>query len=105
MRIIGWFFIVLAAVALGLDIAAWAYDGESFELRPLGVIWNSIDGESLRLVQPAVERHLDWTEDKTIYGDFVRPVLLARAVLLFGGVGVAFLALAWLLSPLRRARI
>ncbi len=56
MRWIGWIFLGLAVVVLGVDLYAGLEGG--FRLRALGEWWFNLHPGSLQVLQPAIERHV-----------------------------------------------
>ena len=100
MRTIGWIFLLLGLVALGLDIWAWTERGGAFELRQLGLAWAELHRPSLLTLQPAIERHIH----PDLYFAAVQPLLLLPAVPLLVGAGIGFMILSRLLGMLRLVR-
>ncbi|HEX7967685.1 MAG TPA: hypothetical protein VF502_05655 [Stellaceae bacterium] len=84
-RIIGWLFIVAAAIVLLRDLMAWYATG-AFAPIALGKLWFDIHPTSLELAQPAIQRHV-----ATWLWDFIVLILLCWATLVFGGLGLVLL--------------
>ncbi|MDX1710674.1 MAG: hypothetical protein R3316_06005 [Rhodovibrionaceae bacterium] len=93
VRIIGWLFVALALVVLGLDIAASGGEG-GFKLVPLGQLWFELHSSSLNLVQAVIERYL-WPP---LWQSVLFPIVQLPAAVVFGALGLAIL----LLSLIRR---
>lgn len=98
LRLLGW-LLLLAALAVAVhDGLAIVQDGQ-WRLLAAGELWFDIDPASLNLAQAAVERHID----PAAWGRFIRPVLLAPALLVLGLPGLLLVVLARRRRP-RRAR-
>lgn len=75
-RIIGWIFLLIAVAILGWDIVTMVMTGK-FGFIEGGRLWFLIDKDSLQVLQPAVERHLD----PALWQYFLQPILEAPAFL------------------------
>jgi hypothetical protein len=91
LRILGWIFVALAAVAAGADYMA-AGSG-AFRLRDVGEVWFLLHSESLQLAQPAVERHIA----PALWDPYIVTLLTWPLALALLGIGVLFLLLSRLI--------
>ena len=99
MRVIGWIFVLLAAVAAGADYMAAGATG--FRLRDVGEVWFLLHRDSLQLAQPAIERHIS----QALWDPYIVTLLTWPLALVLLGIGVFFLLLSRLIFGRKVERI
>ncbi len=96
-RVVGWLFVVVALVALGIDIvgslASWSID-----ITPLGQHWFDIHRSSLGLAQAAIQRYTL----PELWDPVIQTVLLWPTWAVFGVLGVILIYLFRPRRPHRR---
>ena len=87
-RYIGWTLLFLGIGLLGLDVITY-FESQAYKPIRVGRIWFEIDSNSLQLLQPAIERHVD----PAVWTFLVQPFLELPAfiVSLVAGIVLAFL--------------
>ena len=85
LRILGWIFLILALIIFANDFLSYVTEG-SWKPTILGRLWSEWSPQTLQLIQPAIERHL-W---EPLWSDFLFPILLQPASLVFGILGLIF---------------
>jgi hypothetical protein len=87
-RLIGWIFILMALIVLGLDILAWA-NGAPLTMTQAGQLWFNIDRGSIGVTQAAIQRYVS----PQLWDPVIVTILLWPAALIFGVLGILFLML------------
>ena len=96
-RLLGWILLLAGLFVLARDLILMQAGFDLFaglgtrHAAPivLGELWYAIHPASLQLLQPAIQRHID----PALWDAVVQPILLCWAWAIFGGLGVALLAL------------
>ena len=83
----------LGAIILCVDLFNSAMTAQ-FRLTDFGTLWHSIHTDSLQLLQPAIERHLD----PVLWQSVVLHLLLTPSFIVFAVPGLILLGLAFLLG-------
>ncbi|WP_051608861.1 hypothetical protein [Fodinicurvata fenggangensis] len=97
--ILGWFFLIVAAGCLWLEMIAWRAAGD-VTFRQGGAIWYSLDPGSLNLVQAVTERYL-WS---ALWDPAMLTLLQLPALPLLAFLGIVFLLLSWIMGRARARR-
>ncbi|MGO1119747.1 hypothetical protein ACTL6U_13615 [Rhodovibrionaceae bacterium A322] len=86
LRIVGFIFVGLALLILGVDIWRWLTT-KSFAFRPLGQVWYDLSPGSLNLIQAVIERYL-WSP---LYDPLLLTLLQQKASLVLAVFGLLLL--------------
>ncbi|WP_022727073.1 hypothetical protein [Fodinicurvata sediminis] len=97
--ILGWFFLIIAAGCLWLEMIAWRAAG-TVSFREGGAIWYSLDPGSLNLLQAVTERYL-WS---ALWDPAILTLLKLPALPFLTLLGVACLFLSWVIGQARNRR-
>ena len=98
-RLIGWLFVLFAAMALGLGGWYWAATGE-FRLVATGELWYRIDPGSLNLLQAVTQRYVS----PALWDVVTDYVLLQPAALVLAVPGLLLLLITRRRERRRRGR-
>jgi len=89
LRLLAFLLFLAALVMLGREAWAWHESGKWIFI-PAGQLWSQIHRDSLLLLQPAIERHLN----PALWSDVVFPLLLLPAWAVLGGLALILHLLA-----------
>jgi hypothetical protein len=92
VRFLGAAFILAAIAAGGYDLVRWL-GGAKLENLSFGALWSAIHQNSLLLLQPAIERHVDPYIGGWLWDPVILAVLTAPAWLVFAVIGTVLFCL------------
>jgi hypothetical protein len=87
-RAIGWVLLAIAGTVLSYDLVRWIIEGHA-SLTDTGLLWRSLDSDSLQLAEAAISRYLH----PFLWHPVMVSILLTPAFVVFGVVALVLLFL------------